>query len=76
MISLLGSTGCQPVVVGSLPTTLQRCNSVGVNGSKSFSAGCRIEQAGSLCSSELNSGVDVVELLLRIDVKSHNVARF
>jgi hypothetical protein len=24
-VSLLGSAGCQPAVVGSLPTTLQRC---------------------------------------------------
>jgi outer membrane protein TolC len=48
-ILLLGSTGCQPFVVGSLPTTpggyaKRHCR----ERSTSFSAGCRKEQAGSL----------------------------
>jgi RecG-like helicase/REP element-mobilizing transposase RayT len=37
-----GSTGCQPVVSGSLPDT----------SSRNFAAGCREEQASSLCSPE------------------------
>jgi len=48
---LLGSTGCQPVVVGSLLTTPQRCAQIHrEEHSMSFSAGCRKGQAGSLCS--------------------------
>jgi hypothetical protein len=49
-----GSAGCQPAVVGSLPTTslgeLQR--NFGCASLKSFSASCRKGQAGSLCSPE------------------------
>jgi Outer membrane efflux protein len=49
----LGSTGCQPVVVGSLPTIPQRCARIyRYEHSMSSSAGCRKGQAGSLCSPE------------------------
>ena len=49
----LGSPGCQPVVVGSLPTSSQRGASTHrYQRSMSFSAGCRKRQASSLCSPE------------------------
>jgi hypothetical protein len=42
----LGSTGCQPVVSGSLPET--QSARVSVSARPDFSASCRKEQAGSL----------------------------
>jgi len=49
---LLGSTGCQPVVVGSLPTTPRMFKCFDVARSRGFWASCRKEQASSLCSPE------------------------
>src|SRR6185436_9938275 len=50
---LLGSTGCQPVLFGSLPKSSSNVHPdeflQGVMGS---SASCRRQQAGSLCSPE------------------------
>ena len=47
--SVLGSTGCHPVVSGSLPGTSSHSNA-GARNTKGFSASCREGQASSLCS--------------------------
>src|SRR5256885_4059581 len=44
----LESTGCQPVVVGTLPTTFTSRENACYERSKSFSAGCQKGRAGSL----------------------------
>src|SRR5437762_2245274 len=51
---LLGSAGCQPAVAGSLPATLCATTTLLMNVALGlFSAGCRKQQAGSLCSPEI-----------------------
>src|SRR5437870_5606666 len=51
---LLGSAGCQPAVAGSLPATLCATTTLLMNAALGlFSAGCRKQQAGSLCSPEI-----------------------
>ena len=52
--SFSGKQRCQAVIVGSLPTTLKRCKNPSTDNRKSFSTACRKEQAGSLCSPEID----------------------
>src|SRR5437773_12454527 len=53
-LELLGSAGCQPAVAGSLPATLCASTTLLMNVTLGlFSAGCRKQQAGSLCSPEI-----------------------
>jgi len=49
-----GSAGCQRAVAGSLPATLCATTTLLMNVALGlFSAGCRKQQAGSLCSPEI-----------------------
>src|SRR5947207_15608814 len=49
-----GSAGCQRAVAGSLPATLCATTTLLMNVALAlFSAGCRKQQAGSLCSPEI-----------------------
>src|SRR5689334_14853509 len=66
---LLGSTGCQPVVVGSLPPISERSTTNDFyKYSVGFSAGCRKGQAGSLCSPETSMCCAVRPTLLKFFV--------
>src|SRR6266571_4090317 len=70
-IDYLGSTGCQPAVVGSLPTTLAHRNTKDeALYREDFSASRRKEQASGLCSPE-RKRASVGEREVRIDFLGH-----
>src|SRR5436309_90162 len=62
-VSLLGSAGCQPAVVGSLPTTLQRCKkSFRDERSRTFRQAAENNRLAACAPQSFDCNVDLIEV--------------